>query len=162
MNREQITRDDFPVAETGYDRASVDAHLAAVAASTAALEAQINALEVERDTLREQQLGGAAEAGVAAGAKPPADAVEDMVEPTAEPAETVEEAVAESVEPEPEQVGPGPESPESSDDEISARLTATRLALEGIGREQIRERLDEAYRLDDPDSLIDDVLARLD
>ncbi len=41
MNRDQISRGDFPPAGDGYDRPSVDAHLAAVAAWTAALEAQI-------------------------------------------------------------------------------------------------------------------------
>ena len=47
------------------------------------------------------------------------------------------------------------------DDEVSARLVATRLALEGAEREQIREKLEASYDLDDADSLIDDVLERL-
>lgn len=145
MNREQITRDDFPAAGDGYDRPSVDAHLAAVAAWTAALEAQISSLEVERSALRRRpedarQTGTEVDAGGA-------------VEPEAPPPVGVQ-----PVPTRPEgAVGPGVRA----DDEVSARLVATRLALEGSERDEIVARLTDSYELDDPVVLVEDVLARL-
>ncbi len=149
MNRDEITREDFPPGKDGYDRLSVDAHLAAVAAWTAALEAQINALRVERDALRRQ--------------------AQDV--PPAEQAQPVEQAPSVDAEPSgPEQLNesedrtdpePSAEPDDRSEDEVSARLVATRLALEGAERDQIMEKLDAAYELDDTGSLVDDVLERL-
>ena len=164
VNRHQITRGDFPAGSDGYDRLSVDAHLAAVAAWTAALEAQITALQVERDALRRQSEETR---------QPQPDSPAASTEPEPPVAmpggsQPIEPAESGTVEPEPtgpEPVPTGPEpsadSLERSDDEVSARLVATRLALEGAGREQIREKLDSAYELDDIDSLVDDVLERL-
>ena len=146
MNREQISRSDFPPSEAGYDRPSVDAHLEAVAALTAALEAQVKALEVERDALRRQLGGGAADAKQAADAD---DAAADPDPAPIEPDARVESAT------------PEPAEPARPDDEVSARLVATRLALEGVEREQIREKLEANYDLEDTDSLVDDVLERL-
>ena len=134
MNRDQISRSDFPSAAAGYDRPSVDAHLEAVAALAAALEAQVRALEVECEALRRQP---AAESG-------PAPA-----EPAIEPASGSDLSA-------PEHVEPGKQA-----DEVSARLVATRLALEGVERDRIRERLEQTYDLDDTASLVDDVLERL-
>lgn len=134
MNREQITKGDFPFAEDGYDRASVDAHLEAVAAHTGALEARIKALEVEREALRRRS--GESSAAV----------------PNAAAAEPSNEAPA----------GESPDGAPSGDaDEVSARLVATRLALEGTGREEIRAKLESGYELDDVDAVVDDVLERL-
>ncbi len=157
MEREQITRDDFPEAGDGYDRASVDAHLVAVAAWAAALEAQVDALEVERDALRRRRTGvalpepGDSEAelpstvAVPVSADVPADAPEPAGEshPGASPDH-----------------GP-PADSATSGDEVSARLVATRLALEGSERDDIVSRLAEAYELEDPRTLVDDVLTRL-
>lgn len=143
MNADQIRRSDFPADGTGYDRASVDAHLVAVAAWAAALEAQITALEVERDALRRQPFPP----------QRPEDRVASQPEPEGPgPGTTPEAAIAEV-----------PDKPGAtrSDDEVSARLVATRLALEGVEREQIREKLESTYDLEDADSLIDDVLERL-
>ncbi len=137
MNRDQISRDDFPPAGDGYDRASVDAHLAAVAAWAVALEARIDALEVERNAVR-------ARAEEAVVAVPGPDAFEPAAADVAEP----------------ETADPGPESP-SSGDEVSARLVATRFALEGAGHDDIVARLADAYELDDIEALVEDVLSRL-
>jgi len=142
--RDQIVRSDFPSAGDGYDRPSVDAHLEAVAALTAALEAQIKALEVECDALRRQNEQSVTRARQAS-----------VVAPDPEPALETEP------ETEPEMPEAGPVEPAQPDDEVSARLVATRLALEGVEREQIREKLEATYDLDDADSLIDDVLERL-
>lgn len=151
MNREQIIRDDFPTRGDGYDRLSVDAHLAAVAAWAAALEAQITALQVERDALRR--------------AAP--DPAQDTFTPAPEPPDPTPEPAAPdpTLEPaQPEPIAVETERPlkaSRSGDEVSARLVATRLALEGVEREQIREKLEATYDLEDADSLIDDVLERL-
>lgn len=103
-----------------------------MAALTAALEAQIKALEVERDALRLRN--------------------EERAELARKPSTSAQEvAVPDS----------GPGDPDQKDDEVSARLVATRLALEGADREKIREKLDSTYDLEDADSLIDDVLERL-
>jgi hypothetical protein len=146
--RDQIVRSDFPSARDGYDRPSVDAHLEAVAALTAALEAQINALEVGRDALRRQNEESAALAQKSS--VPAPDATESALEP-AHP-DTGTEGVTPAA---------GPAEPAQPDDEVSARLVATRLALEGAEREQIREKLEATYDLEDADSLVDDVLERL-
>jgi cell division septum initiation protein DivIVA len=51
--------------------------------------------------------------------------------------------------------------PDRDDDEVSARLVATRLALEGVEREEILRKLEATYNLPDTGALIDDVLARV-
>jgi hypothetical protein len=143
VNREQVTRSDFPADGGGYDRASVDAHLAAVAAWTAALEAQIAALEVEREALRRSA------------AEHVSPAPEEQPDPVEQRAPgTQAQAVAGVSEPE--------TLPESgSQDEVSARLVATKMALDGSGRDEIVARLDASYDLPDPGGVVDDVLARL-
>ena len=156
MKREQIARGDFPPAADGYDRASVDAHLAAVAAWTAALEAQVSALEVERDALR-AHADRAAPAGVESDpvSSPGPEPESVTAEPDPEPADPVAAGSADEGPVEADPMPPG------GDDEVSARLVATRLALEGAEREQILEKLGASYELDDVDSLVDDVLERL-
>jgi hypothetical protein len=144
VNREQVTRNDFPADGDGYDRASVDAHLSAVAAWTAALEAQIAALEVEREALRRN-------------AAPPAAGLPRQPEPAdptrAEPAR---------VEPEtPVSEPAGPDAEEGSQDEVSARLVATKMALDGANRDAIVAHLSASYDLADAGGVVDDVLARL-
>jgi hypothetical protein len=158
MEREQITRDDFPEAGDGYDRASVDAHLVAVAAWAAALEAQVDALEVERDALRRRRAGVVLPDPGDSGAELPstgavpvsADVPADAPEPAGEshPGASPDH-------------GPPADSATPGDDEVSARLVATRLALEGSERDDIVSRLAEAYELEDPRTLVDDVLTRL-
>ncbi len=138
MERHQLIRSDFPSGSNGFDRDSVGSHLAAVAAHVAALEARIVALEVERDTLRRQlaeQREGSGDPGAA-------------VDPTftaTHPAETPPSTVS---------VFP-------TEDEVAARLAASKLALEGVDRETIRNRLEADYELADTDALLDDVLERL-
>ncbi len=53
------------------------------------------------------------------------------------------------------------ESPEKSPDEVSARLLATRMALEGSGRDQICEAVEASYDIEAAGSLVDDLLERL-
>jgi hypothetical protein len=152
VKREQISRVDFPPSGPGYDRPSVDAHLEAVAAFVAALEAQVKALEVERDALRTNLETESAEPEPAPAAEPdPEPEPERELEPEPDLEPEAEGAAGQSE--------PAPTVKE--DDEVSARLVATRLALEGTEREQIRQKLEANYELEDTDSLIDDVLERL-
>lgn len=137
MKREELVRTDFPSGPEGFDRDSVGAHLAAVAAHVAALEARIAALEVERDTLRRQLAGRREEPE----APPPAGPSFTPTHPPQTP---------------PAQVHVFP-----AEDEVNARLTASKLALDGQDRETIRARLEADYRLEDTDALLDDVLERL-
>jgi cell division septum initiation protein DivIVA len=139
VNHEEVIREDFPSAGDGYDRASVDAHLAAVSAAMNALEVQISGFEVERDALRRQ----------AAVQSRPAD-VEVISKRTAtgtpaRPYETAEHEIVEGT---------------VDKDEVSARLIATKMALDGADRETIKQRL-EAYELEDVDGLLDDVLEKV-
>ncbi len=138
MRREELVRSDFPSGNEGYDRDSVGAHLAAVAAHVMALEARIAALEVERETLRRQL----AETRVD-------DGVQKVVqERTFTPTN-------------PPQTPPAPVHVFAAEDEVAARLTVSKLALEGTDRETIRTRLEAEYELEDTDALLDDVLERL-
>ena len=138
MNHDQVVRDDFPTGDDGYDRASVDAHLAAVAAAMNALEVQISGFEIERDALRRQAAATSHQADVEvisnrAAAESPA------------PYETAEHEIAAGTE---------------NKGEVSARLIATKLALDGEDRDTIRQRLD-TYELPDTDALLDDVLKKV-
>jgi len=141
MEREHLTRNDFPRAHgaEGFDVDSVGAHLAAVAAHVAALEARINALEVERDTLRRQLEEARASRPVASDSAP-------------------EAPVEASTEPAPETAAP---AASSNEDEVAARLMASKLALEGKERETILMKLAAEHDLEDPAALVDDVLAKL-
>ena len=121
----------------GYDRASVDAHLVAVDALIAAAEAEVTALKVERDALRRPDSPD--------GRDEPADAA----------------------------TSPGPDDGSGSasgatgrsetggDEEVSARLVATKMAMDGADRSSIRERLEHDYELSDTGGLIDDLFERL-
>jgi hypothetical protein len=150
MNRDQVTRSDFPIDGGGYDRASVDAHLQAVAALMAALEAQVKALEVEREALKRT----ARTTRTSTGEMPPDPEPADP-EPAPEPS---------AGEPDPSGSKQHPGEPEAggrSQDEVSARLVATKMVLDGAERDTIVAHLDEAYELPDPGELVDDVLTRL-
>jgi hypothetical protein len=158
VNRQQISRSDFPPSEAGYDRASVEAHLEAVAAFTAALEAQVKALEVERDALRRQLEAARAVQSGPDPVNPPRPAAQpDPASSELDPPSS--ESASESEQPEPQEEDPAHAA--RPDEEVSARLVASKLALDGVDREQIREKLESAFDLDDPDSLLDDVLERL-
>lgn len=52
MEPNEVVRTDFPEADPGFEKKSVEAHLEAVAAQLAALKARIRALEVELDAVR--------------------------------------------------------------------------------------------------------------
>jgi DivIVA domain-containing protein len=150
VNPDQVKRNDFPTAPDGYDRVSVDAHLAAVAAQLTALEARIAAFEVERDALRRQAAAGITPAEVeviSEAATPPNGNVV--------PHSSSERSAAPAGEPKPKP----PSSP--AEDEVSARLIATKMAMDGQEREKIRLRLAEGYNVDDLDALIDDVIERV-
>ena len=159
MNSDQVKRNDFPAATDGYDRSSVDAHLAAVAAQLTALEARIASFEVERDALRRQTAAQAepAEVEVISEAATPPGGNPLPAGPAASEARTVTEESAAS--------GPGvatPQPPASpAEDEVSARLIATKMTLDGADRETIRLRLADGYDLEDLDALLDDVIERV-
>lgn len=150
MEREHLVRDDFPRAHgaEGFDVDSVGAHLAAVAAHVAALEARITALEVERDKLRQQLEEARAHE----------DGPSGLPEPGPDPLENLPSAP--EPEPEPE---PAPEPPVAvqGEDEVAARMAASKLALEGKSRDTILMTLAAEYELSDPAALVDDVLAKL-
>ncbi len=174
MEREKLVRSDFPLArgEDGFDRASVSAHLEAVAAEVDALEARIAALEIERDAFRRQ--AGELPAGSRPGpftrtGPPPAPGARvDVLPENGHRAgsrfgrvtrrESREDRPAQPQRPEPD---PGEAGRTGSGDEVAARLAASALALEGADRETIRRQLDSRYQLSDPDGLLDDVLERL-
>lgn len=143
MDADQVKRNDFPNAADGYDRSSVDAHLAAVAAQITALEARITSYEVERDALR-RQIGEAEPAAPAPTPSPEAPAPEAQA--PAEPAAPTE---------------PPAPSAAPAGDEVSARLLATKMALDGTDRETIRLRLADGYDVEDLDVLLDDVIERV-
>jgi len=159
MEREHLTRNDFPRAHgaEGFDVDSVGAHLAAVAAHVAALEARIAALEVERDTLRRQLAEArATEPGPSGLPVPGPDPLAGESEPA--PVSDRADASAASPEPAPETAAPAATSEE---DEVAARLMASKLALEGKGRETIVMKLAAEHEVEDPAALVDDVLAKL-
>ena len=168
MNRDEVTRRDFPEAPSGYDRPSVDAHLEAVAATIAALEAQIRAAEVERDALRRTASSGSPEPArlpTPIAAVPDLDPADEVVpaeplvavsdEEPADPAESIvpaEPGAADS---------PGGAGEAPGPDESSARLVAMKMALDGARRDEILKRLSDEYELSDADGLVDDVINRV-
>lgn len=159
MEREHLVRDDFPQAHgsNGFDIDSVGAHLAAVAAHVAALEARITALEVERQKLREQLAEARAHEEAPTGLPDPLDRIPDE-ESASEP---VEEATAEpDARPAAE---PDKESPDetASEDEVAARLLASKLAMGGTNRDTIVMQVAAAHEVANPAALVDDVLAKL-
>jgi len=175
VNRDQVTKKDFPEASPGYDRPSVDAHLAAVAASVAALEAQVKAVEVERDALRRNagQAGSPGRPSVAPAPTPlravvdePVAAVTPISEPEADEPdpEPVDQVVPVSGSA-PDETGSAPgavtASAAPSPDESSARLVAMKMALDGAERDEIRTKLDSDYELNDVEALLDNVFQRV-
>ncbi|MGA7436122.1 MAG: hypothetical protein WBW44_10985 [Solirubrobacterales bacterium] len=148
MNPDQIRRTDFPIVSDGYDPATVDAHLTAVAASMAALEARLAAFEVERDALRRQAArSSSAEIEVISEAATPPGG--NPIPPDPRPGPALAGV-------------PAPRPPASpAEDEVSARLIATKMALDGADREEIRLKLSDGYSLSDLDSLLDDVIERV-
>lgn len=152
MEREHLVRDDFPRAHgsNGFDVDSVGAHLAAVAAHVAALEARITALEVERDTLRTQLAEARShEPGPSGLPEPGPDPLAH--EAAAPPSDTI------PADPEPDEAaGAAP-----GEEEVAARLLASRLAMEGKSRDSIVMQLAAEHDLKDPGAIVDDVMARL-
>lgn len=142
MDRDQVTRRDFPAEGGGYDRASVDAHLVAVDALIAAAEAEVAALKVERDALRRPDSPD--------GRDEPADAA---TSPGTAPESDDGSGSASGATGRPEAGG--------GDEEVSARLVATKMAMDGADRSSIRERLEHDYELSDTGGLIDDLFERL-
>lgn len=148
-----MTRNDFPRAHgsNGFDVDSVGAHLAAVAAHVAALEARITALEVERDTLRRQlEEARATEPGPSGLPVPGPDPLENL--PGLDPKEP---------EPGPEPVADAEPAPAANEDEVAARLLASKLAMGGTSRDTIVMQVAAAHDVANPGVLVDDVLAKL-
>jgi hypothetical protein len=145
MEREKLIRDDFPKAlgSEGFDVDSVGAHLAAVAAHVAALEARITALEVERDLLRQQLEDARAHEEGPSG----------LPEPGPDPLARVEAEVLE------EEPDAGQATPDET--EVAAKLLASKLALEGKGRDTIVMQVAAEHDVADPGALVDEVLAHL-
>lgn len=155
MEREHLVRDDFPRAHgtNGFDIDSVGAHLAAVAAHVAALEARIAALQVENDTLRTQL----------ADARDHEEGPSGLPEPGPDPLDGLGGEAAKApvdelpADPEPDEgAGAAP-----GEEEVAARLLATKLAMDGRSRDTIVMQLATEHDVDNPGGLVDDVLARL-
>ena len=136
MDRDDIVRTDFPEADPGFEKSSVEAHLEAVAAQLAALEARARALEVELDAVR--------------GEARTAPNVEPTPEPTPEPA----------TDPAADGGTPGSGVEGGGSDPVAARLVATELALDGVERNRIVERIEADYGIPDAARLVDEVIAR--
>ena len=161
MERDHLVRSDFPRSHgsEGFDVDSVGAHLAAVAAHVAALEARITALEVERDKLRDQL----------AEARTHEDGPTGLPEPGPDPLESLpgldpKEPAEKSSDPLENLSGLDPKEPEpetANEDEVAARLLASKLALEGKSRDTIVMKLAAEHEVSDPGAFVDDVLARL-
>ncbi len=156
MEREQLVRDDFPRSHgsEGFDVDSVGAHLAAVAAHTAALEARITALEVERDLLRRQlEEARAHEDGPTGLPEPGPDPLADVAE--GEALKETDDEPSAAKEPE----AAAPVAPDES--EVGARLLASKLAMEGKGRDTIVMQVAAEHDVADPGALVDEVLSHL-
>lgn len=158
MEREHLVRDDFPKAHgtTGFDIDSVGAHLAAVAAHVAALEARISALEVERDKLREQL------AEARSHDEGPTGLPEPGPDPLANLGAETDRAPVDDLPADPQ---PGLESEAAGaapgEDEVAARLLASKLAMGGTSRDTIVMQVAAQHEVANPAALVDDVLARL-
>ena len=136
MEPNEVVRADFPAAGDGFEKRSVVAHLEAVAAQLAALEARARALEVELDAVR--------------GEARTAPNVEPTPEPTPEPAPDPAAGAGTT--------GGGVEG--GGSDPVAARLVATELALDGVERDRIVERIEADYGIPDAAGLVDEVIAR--
>jgi len=79
-----------------------------------------------------------------------------MPEPTPEPIPEPTPPPDEADPPSPEPTNGGGEGQEAA-----ARLVAMKLALDGTSRDDAREKLAADYELDDVDTLLDDVYARV-
>lgn len=104
-----------------------------------ALEVQISGFEVERDALRRQAATNSRPTDVEVISKRTASGMPDR------PDDTAEHEIVEN-------------TPDRG--EVSARLIATKMAMDGEDRETIRQRL-ETYELEDADSLLDDVIEKV-
>lgn len=104
-----------------------------------ALEVQISGFEVERDALRRQAAANSRPAEVEVISKRAASGT------PARPDETAEHKIVE-------------DTPDRG--EVSARLIATKMAMDGVDRATIRLRL-ETYDLENADELLDDVIQKV-
>ena len=81
--------------------------------------------------------------------------------PAAEPAPEPEDFAAAAPEPESEPEPEPPAKPANDADEAGARIIALNMALGGSSREETAAYLAEHFTLADPDSLLDDVYAKV-
>ncbi len=159
MEREHLTRNDFPRAHgsEGFDVDTVGAHLAAVATHVAALEARIASLEIERDTLRRQLADArATEPGPSGLPVQGPDPLENL--PGLDPEEPESEPAAKQASDPVAEQGP---TAAPGEDEVAARLLASRLATGGTSRDTIVMQVAAAHEVASPGALVDDVLAKL-
>jgi DivIVA domain-containing protein len=200
VEREDIERNDFPVARRGYDTASVDAHLRRVAdelqssragASSGSLAAGasqqvrliLEAAEQSADQLRQdaERTAGAhvervqdAAAALVTRLDELQGELDSLLDGLRKSAEKLGEGLAElheraedlkaeeprepAPEPEPE---PEPAPAAGGADEAGARIIALNMALGGSSRGETAAYLAEHFTLADPDSLLDDVYAKV-
>jgi DivIVA domain-containing protein len=199
VEREDIERNDFPVARRGYDTASVDAHLRRVAdelrsarapapsGSLAAGTSQqvrviLEAAEQSAAQLREEaeRTAGAHVERVQESAAALVTRLDELqgeldslLGGLRKSAETLSDGLAElhqragELEAEPRAPEPAPEpepelaAPATEGDEAGARIIALNMALGGSSREETAAYLAEHFTLADPDSLLDDVYAKV-
>ena len=133
-------RDDAERAASG--------HVERVSDAAAGLVSRLDALQAELDTLLDG-LRTSAERLTQGLADLQARAGDLGAEPAAEP------------EPEPEAEPTPQPAPVNEADETSARITAFNMALEGSSREETAAYLAEHFTLADPDTLLDDVYAKV-
>jgi DivIVA domain-containing protein len=178
LDRRAIEKRDFPARLRGYDRAAVDAHLrwiadeleqrVATTADSAAeqVRAVLEAAErsaaeiVEGAEAEAQRIGSAAaRAGDASTARVTgaASGALERIETLRGELTTLLEALGAPVSPAAASVA---DEPQSSADDVGARLVALELALNGTPREQAERVLAEQFALGDHgDELLADVYA---
>lgn len=190
IDRQSIERRDFPIARRGYDPASVDRHLAAIADAveelqaraaaggldpgTRRLQAQLDGVHREMDTLLASLRAGAARVAERLAAvegelpavvpHPPRQAAvlrpEQAAAPQPQPAAAEPPAPAEDDE-EPAGVVRRTRSGALAADTEGARLVALDMALAGQPREQVDAYLAEHFAAVDRGAVLDAVYASI-
>lgn len=178
FDRQSIERRDFPIARQGYDPASVDRHLSAIAdafdelrtrsaaggldAGTRRLQAQLDGVHREMETLLTSLRAGAARVAERLAA------VEGEL-PSVVPQQPARQAVIPPPAPVPAPAAaptpaPVPSAPPADDvpaDTEGARLVALDMALAGQPREQVDAYLAEHFAGVDRTAVLDSVYASI-
>lgn len=98
-----------------------------------------------------------AEAALQAAPVPPTPPVDELDPPPPPAADHPETPVAEGSDPVPPPADPGPDVGREAPPD-AARLLATQMAVAGGSRSEIANRLLEDYEIEDPESVLDDIL----